>query len=290
MFKKISVIGLGLLGGSICKSIKKSFHGTEIYGYGRNAAKLKPALNDNSVDFIDLIENISLKGIELIVVASPINSSIKLINKMLRDPELDENTLIIDMGSVKGAVLKGVEDNDKTGQFIGCHPMAGSEKKGYIYSRSDLFENETVIITPGSKNKDADIKKIIQFWKMLKSEVTVISSELHDEIVAYTSHLPHLAACFIVQQLMEYIKGKNFNKKIDFFIGNGFLDQTRVSSGSAEIWNEIFLMNKENIVKSITGLIDDLGQLKSIIKENKFESDRLQKYFYNIKQYRDSLI
>ena len=153
MFNTIAVFGLGLLGGSICRGIKKIHPGVRIHAYGRHPEKLEPALSSRFVDSIAGYDGISLAGVDLAVVSTPVSSSLEIINRVMAAPDLGPDTVVIDVGSVKEAIIRSVERLDRAGQFIGCHPMAGSEKMGYEHSRDDLFNGASVIITPHRLNR-----------------------------------------------------------------------------------------------------------------------------------------
>jgi len=288
MFKKVAVFGLGLLGGSICRGLKKINADTRISAFGRNPVKLEPALKDRIVDEVGGFDGISLSGVELAVVSVPVDSSIEIIRQILSRRELAPDAIIIDVGSVKEKIIRSVERLDRSGQFIGCHPMAGSEKMGFEYSRDDLFDGSSVIITPHARNKESDIRAVRQFWEALKALTIVITPEEHDLIVTYTSHLPHMVASSLVRVFYKF-KQERGSGDFGAFIGKGFLDATRISSGSPDMWREIVALNRENILAALDRMIEELGILRNVISGTEAETKLLHDYFYGAKSIRDRL-
>ncbi len=289
MRKKIAVIGLGLLGGSLSKSIKKEIPEVMIRAYGINPNKLRKALDDRSVDSIGLIDELDVKEFGLIIVSTPVAVSVEIIRNILQDPGLAGDTLIIDVGSVKNPIIEEVKSLKNAGQFIGCHPMAGSEDAGYNYSTGTMFHSASVIITPHERNSEEDIKEIAGFWQTLKSTVFIVPPYIHDIAVAYTSHMPHMAACSVIKTLMNFLSKSSKIKDINHFIGNGLLDVTRISSGLPEIWKDIALLNKDNIVSALTMFIRELSNLKDRINNVHSETEPLYDYLDEVKQFRDRL-
>jgi len=289
MFNRVAVIGPGLLGGSVCKALKKNTPDLMISAFDRTTKNLKKVLEDGSADRVDVLDNFSPSEYQLIVVATPVVASLKIIRDIITAPGLSQDTLIIDVGSVKYEVINFIADCESSSQFIGCHPMAGSEKDGYDNSRADLYDGASVIITPVSKNKQSDIKKIKKFWELLGADTSIVTAELHDLIVSYTSHLPHLVACSLADLMQKYSKNMDFDEQIMPFIGDGFRDMTRISAGSPEMWQDIILLNKKNIENSIYELIKGLEGLLNIVKNENAGSGISHKYLQEIKKFRDGI-
>ncbi len=290
-FKKIALFGLGLLGGSICKDLRKLSDNVELLAFVRNPDKLVTAINDGLVDYIGSIKEPDLKGVDLIIVALPVIISIDIISDILNNSDLGRKALVIDVGSVKGAILNSIIKNKRADRFVGCHPMAGSEKDGYQNSSEGLFINASVILTPNKFNYNEDIERIRRFWHSLKAKTIVLSADLHDLIVSHTSHLPHLVACLIVDiyneltteiSLKEHLEADKFK----YFIGKGFKDVTRISSGLSHIWTDISILNSTNISKSIEKLIKKLEVLKDILDSENIDTEKLKLFFNRIREYK----
>lgn len=284
MFNTVAIIGLGLIGGSIARMLKKMNNEVIIRAYGRNPELLQGAKEEGIIDDGGSINKIDCSGVDLFIVATPVLSSIDLIHSLLSSDDLKKEALIIDAGSVKQSIIDSIIAHDKACQFIGCHPMAGSEKSGYQYSSHSLLDNAWVIITPHDKNNESDIKKIETFWKMLECNTIIIDAQLHDTRVAYSSHLPHIASTALVD---SFDIGKNSTySTIEPFIGKGFRDMTRLAGGKPDMWADIVLLNHGNIVNALDSYINSLMHIKSIMQQAAQTNDRtlLYKYFATIRQ------
>jgi prephenate dehydrogenase len=288
MFKRVAVFGLGLLGGSICRGLKKINADTRISAFGRNPEKLEPALRDRVVDEAGAFEGMSLSGVELAVVSMPVEPSIDIIRRVLSSPELDPGALVIDVGSVKEKIVRSVERFGRSDRFIGCHPMAGSEKMGYEHSREDLFNGSSVIITPHARNRESDVLAVRRLWEALKALTVITSPEEHDHIMAYTSHLPHIVASSLVRVLYQF-KQERPSGDFGAFIGKGFLDATRISSGSPDMWRDIVAQNREHILAALDRMIEELGVFRDVVSEAEADAKPLHDYFSRAKSIRDGL-
>ena len=266
MLRSIAVVGLGLLGGSICRKVKEISPGTVISAYGRNQDVLREAKNDGVIDVYGTIDTIHVQDVDLVIVATPVITSIDIILHILDDENLGDETLVIDVGSVKQGICKSIFPHHKAKKFIGCHPMAGSEKSGYSYSQGDILENASVIITPYEKNERNDIKKIEEFWRRLGGNTLIVDAEVHDAMVARTSHLPHLlSSC-----LMEYLGDNDTDGNSSYleFSGNGLKDMTRLAGGSPDLWADIVSLNKEHIITVLDQYMDLLSEVRKQMGNN----------------------
>ncbi|OHD69888.1 MAG: hypothetical protein A2W19_09190 [Spirochaetes bacterium RBG_16_49_21] len=289
MFKRVAIFGLGLLGGSLCKGLKRINPGIHIAAYGRDVAKLDPLLHDNYADEVRSYGDLSLAGIDLAVVAMPAKVSIEIIRLVLDHRELEDGAIITDVGSVKERIIASILECGRARQFIGCHPMAGSEKIGFEFSDGALFEGASVIVTPHRYNQNADISRIRKLWEMLGSKTFIVSPEEHDTFVAYTSHLPHIIASSLVALLDDFRRGCAPSRDLRPFVGRGFMDATRISSGSPDMWRDIVLLNKMNILDAVSLMIDKLEQLRNAIQDAESRTRFLHDYFIEAKKIRDML-
>jgi len=286
--QRIAIIGLGLLGGSICKRVRKVFPDTIIDAYGRSPSRLEAALEDGVIDSARGLDQISLSGVDLAVVCTTVISSIDIILAMLGREDCAPATRIIDVGSVKSAIVKAVESSPRAGQFIPCHPMAGSEKMGYEHSREDLFDGATVVITPHAGNAVEDIASIGRFWEAMGASIVSMTPEAHDEIAAHTSHLPHLTACALVR-VFDKFRCAKMAREIGALIGRGFLDTTRVAAGSPEMWRDIAALNADQIFLALDRLSDEVQWLKQAVRDAPRDSERLAEYLAVAKRIREEL-
>jgi len=289
MFHKIAVFGLGLLGGSLAQALKKGSRDIEITAFGRDPGKIRPALEDGCVNSIGDAANPDLTGVGLVVVSVPVIASVAIIRSILDNPTLNEKALVIDVGSVKEEIVRSVAGHDRAAQFIGCHPMAGSEKSGYEYVDADLYDRSSVIITPHEKNRPVDIDTIAGLWQSLNARTVVVPPELHDLVVACTSHLPHMVSCAVAEQLMKSGLKEQLGEDLASFIGKGFMDVTRIAAGSPDMWREICLMNREKISDAMSDIIAGLVSLKGVLERSNGSGDELLRYFTDIKNFREPM-
>lgn len=265
---KITVIGLGLIGGSLCRAIKKYGAAKEIIGFDIDAEVRSYAEQNGIVD--NCLENLKQNNdSQLVIVATYVDKISETVKEIL--PYLDKGCVITDVGSVKAPVIKSVEsfiNNDF--HFVGSHPIAGSEKPGIKNSDPDLFNGSNTIVTPTDKSSKESVEKVSAFWSAVGSNVLTMNPELHDNIFAYVSHLPHVAA----YTLMNTVSSSDI-ENIFSFSGGGLKDYTRIASSSPEMWKTIFMQNKESVLESIKNFKNNLELIESAIERddlNKLQS------------------
>ena len=280
-FHRVGIIGLGLMGGSMALGLKRRGFKGEIVGYDLSTESLKEAKIMGAIDE----EAISIKDAvyksDLVVVAVPLG----YYNEIFRDmsPFLSENTIVTDIGSVKGYVSKiAIKYLPKNTQFIGGHPMSGSEKGGIKAANPFLYENAFYFLTPSVDIKKSNVEKLDMFVKQLGSYSVIISPEEHDEIVSQISHLPHLVASALVGML-DKKRGISHLP----FVGGGFRDTTRIASGNPSMWKDIFFFNKDQLLKSVDNLMENLKEFRSSICND--DKDEILDRLKNAKILRDSL-
>jgi len=283
MFNKVAIIGLGLIGGSIARMLKKKHQSVFITAYGRKPENLHNALKEGFIDEVASIDAIDCNDVDLFIVATPVLSSIAMIQFLLDDPHLKSSALIIDAGSVKQSIIDAVIQHERAHQFVGCHPMAGSEKSGYTFSTHSILTGAWVIITPHKKNTDADIAAIKKFWELLECKIHITDAATHDKMVASTSHLPHIASTALMESFFGVNK-KNNPSDMQPFIGKGFKDMTRLAGGSPDMWADIVLLNSTNIIAVLEDYIQSLNTVKHSIQQASLNNDRqlLLQYFEEV--------
>ncbi|MCX8124358.1 MAG: prephenate dehydrogenase [Spirochaetes bacterium] len=283
MFKKIAIIGLGLIGGSIARMLKKKHQSVYIIAYARKPESLQDAVKEGFIDEAVSIERIDCSDIDLFIVATPVLSSIAIIQSLLDDPTLQHNALIIDAGSVKQSIIDSIISHTRAHQFIGCHPMAGSEKTGFTHSSHAILTNAWVIITPHKKNKDEDIATIEQFWKMLECRIHITDAVTHDMMVAGTSHLPHIVSAALMESFFSTYNRRAFSD-MQPFIGKGFKDMTRLAGGSPDMWADIVLLNSDNILVMLNKYMQSIMKVTQIIEQASSQNNRtmLHEYFAQV--------
>ncbi|MFH1459138.1 MAG: prephenate dehydrogenase [Candidatus Omnitrophota bacterium] len=266
-FKKVVIIGPGLIGGSIGLFLKKEKAAEVIVGVARHQKTLKKAKQKKMVDATskDLIN--SVRGADLIIIATPVQS-VPRIFQLIKN-NLQPGCIIFDVGSTKKYILKAADKYlPRDIFFIGTHPMAGSEKAGPEFADRNLFRNSICfIVKPKKVNKKALIF-VQSLWKKMGAKVILVKAEKHDQIVAGISHLPHLVSVAIVNS------SDTASLK---FAATGYKDTTRVVAGLPEIWEGIFFTNKNSILKSIMVFEKELFKLKKALKnsDKKFFTQQL---------------
>ncbi len=289
MFGTIAVFGLGLLGGSLCQALRRRAPGIKIIAFDRDVERVQSALSGGVVDSVSDISRMSVKGADLCVVATPVGASLDIIAAILDSPQLGADSLVIDVGSVKRAVVAAACASKRPGAFIGCHPMAGSEKSGYDHADAGLYSGSSVIITPHAANRAGDIAKVRSFWEGLGAIVVETTPEAHDAIVAATSHIPHIAACAVVEQLMKGASHAADTGALAPFTGKGFRDVTRIAAGSPEMWSDIVRLNADNISGGIGRMIAALEELRSLIAQGGEAGNEIARHFETIKKFRNGI-
>lgn len=281
LFRKISIIGVGLLGGSIGLAARQRRLAGEIAGYVRREASLKDCERARAVDYAttDLLAAVS--GADLVILCTPLAQMRALAEQFL--PALQPGAIVTDVGSVKADVVRELESLiAKTGaQFIGSHPMAGGEKMGVLAARADLFKNALTVLTPTRKSRPAAVRKLDQFWRALDARTLRLDAAQHDLLVSRASHLPHVAAAALAGLVLD---PKQPKAQTDL-CATGFRDTTRVASGSPEMWRDIALANRKNIARSVDAYLAELKRFQSVLKSG--NTTAIEKYFTVAKQRRD---
>jgi len=261
-FKNILIIGLGLIGGSFARALKKEGFKGKIYGYDISGKRLKIAKEKNIIDegFSDL-ENIPWEIIDLVVLATPVRTFEEIANQIKK--YLNPYTVIIDVGSVKGELVRRLEKIFKPNEFIGIHPIAGTEKEGVENAVDDLFKNKKLIITIDKETENT--KKVESLWNDIGAKVEIMDPYLHDFVFASVSHLPHAVAFALVDALINLSREKD----LDLFLypGGGFKDFTRIAASSPTVWKDIFIQNKSDVIHTIDVFIKSLEKLKDLIEK-----------------------
>ena len=279
-FKNILVVGLGLIGGSIIKTIKELNIPLEVYGLDLDEEVTKKA---NNIGLINNIDN-QLKKIEedcLIVFSVP-SLSIERAFKLIEDSFNDEKVIFTDTFSSKSKLLEFLESNTKIGEkFVMSHPIAGSEKSGLANYNSLLFKDKLVVLSAinGDKN-NKKLNKVKNFWEVLGSKVTILDPEEHDKVFSKTSHLPHVIAF----TLMHYLE-KELGDKVFKYSGGSLESYTRIASSDPLMWKDVIVSNKEAVLEAIKGFKSSLNQMSKLIESEDEES--ILNYLRFVKEVRD---
>lgn len=281
--KKVAVVGVGLIGGSVGMALKKRHLVDEVIGIVRRQESIDESLKLGAVDRATLDLEEEVKDVNLSLIATPVGIIPQTAERIAR--RLSPGAIITDVGSTKAQVVKEVEDILPDGiSFVGAHPMAGSERGGVNAARADLFEGSVCVLTPGDKTTPGALKTVKSLWESMGARTVEMKPEEHDFLVAATSHLPHLVATALVN-LVDNLKGED--ERILSLIASGFKDTTRIASSSPLLWQDICLTNKKNIATMIDRLMALLEKMKECILEEDMET--LLREFEKAKSLRDQL-
>lgn len=250
---QVSIVGVGLLGGSIGLALRAAGCSARRVGIGHRATSLQKAIECDAVDAVtqDVVEGVS--GARLVILCTPIGQMEPLLDRMA--PALAPGTYVTDVASTKMQIVQMAERIlPHHVRFVGSHPMAGSEKTGVDFARADLFQLATCILTPTARSKPATVRWMRRFWEALGCRTVVASPDTHDRMLAYVSHLPHAAAAALVGLAVR-------ESAIDL-AGPGFADTTRIASGNPAMWTDIFRTNRPWMLEAIDRLIAELTSLR----------------------------
>jgi len=285
MFKKVCIIGCGLIGSSIARAIKKNKLAGKIVSSNRSKVTNKKIIKLNIVDEASSDTKKIVKGSDLIIIASPLSSYKNVILKIKNS--LKSGAILTDVGSVKKNIISLIEKNIPNNvSWISSHPIAGTEESGPESGFSELFKNRWCILTPTKRSKAKDIKSLKKFWKKLGSVVDVMDAKKHDYILSITSHMPHLIAYNIVNTALKIKKKKDRN--IIKYSAGGLRDFTRIAASNPIMWRDVFIQNSDNTSKMIDKFIENLKDLKKAIKNK--NQKKLEKIFTKTKKIRKEII
>lgn len=255
-FQEIAIIGMGLIGGSLALALKKSGYNGTIIGCDASMESLQHAMNIGVVDRIYQQAKDAVMNADLVILAVPVGCYVQLFEEIAR--YLSPHVVVTDVGSVKGHVKKVAEKYlPNYIQFLGGHPMAGSEKGGIKAATPFLFENAYYFLAPNDNTERGTIERVENLVKRIGAFPVVVEAHEHDKIVAQISHVPHLAAVLVANLL----KKRNSTSYIPF-VGGGFRDTTRIAAGNPRMWKDIFFYNKDAIVEGIESLEGMLQDFK----------------------------
>ena len=257
MIRRVAICGLGLLGGSFAKAVRRSLPDAEILGCDLDPDSVGRAARDGVLD--GAFYPGEVPECDLAVVALPVFRSISVLSGMLE--KSGEGTVVIDMGSVKAPIVDALRGDSGFARFVPCHPMAGSEQSGYGAARDDLFRGASVIVTPHEKNAADTVERVSALWAVLGASVVSAAPAEHDRMVAATSHLPHLLSSVLASAVAAEAKTALS------FSGKGLSDMTRLAGGSPAVWTEITRMNAGNIVRVLEHYRALLDELQSALKK-----------------------
>ena len=259
--EQVTIVGPGLLGASLAMALRNRDACERIVVWARNRERLADC---SGLDWCDHAEEnlaAAVSGSGLVVLCTPVESISSFIPEVMSHSS--EDTLLTDVGSVKKEICQaGATHGGKgTGTFIGSHPMAGSEKSGMKHAKADLFEGKTCIVTPSENTPESFLRPLCAFWEKIGMKVHLMNAEEHDRCVARVSHLPHLLASSLAHCL------DGISENWDSLCGQGLRDTTRIAEGNPELWEQILLLNRSNLMDALEELERSVTQVKKHLAE-----------------------
>ena len=285
MFKKICIIGCGLIGSSLARAIKKNNLAEKIVSSNRSDAVNKKVIELKIVDDSSSDTKKMADGSDLVVIATPLSSYEDVISKIKNS--LKNGVILTDVGSVKENIINLVEKNiPENISWIPSHPIAGTEESGPEAGFSELFQNRWCILTPSKKAKEKDINLLQTFWEKVGSKVDIMEAKQHDYILSITSHIPHLIAYNIVNTSLN-IQDEKESTIVKYSAG-GLRDFTRIAASNPIMWRDVFIQNKKNTSKMIDQFIKNLEDLKKAIENE--DGKKLEQIFTKTKKIRKDIV
>ena len=281
-WQKVTLIGVGLLGGSIGLALKQRRLADKIDGYVRRSASIAECEKFGVVDHVTRDLERAVTEAELVIFCTPIGKMKELAEKML--PALRPGTIVTDVGSVKAGVVEDLEPlcAGAGAHFIGSHPMAGGEKMGPSAAQADLFKGSLCLLTPTPRSNGEALKKVREFWQSLGARCLKMTPAEHDDLVGRASHLPHVVAA----ELANYVLSPAHPKQQAAVCANGFRDTTRIASGSPEMWRDIVMANRVNISRVLGVFIEDLEEFRLALENGDVKA--VEEFFEKAKIRRDA--
>jgi len=280
MFKKIGFIGIGLIGGSIARAVHRTFPDCELLAYDTDKGNTSLALEEGVIQkAFDTFDPAGFSGCELIFLCTPVFCFQRYLS-MLKD-HVDRDAIITDVGSVKGDIFEKVEELGMSEVFIGGHPMAGTEKAGFENSLEGLLKGATYVLMPTRTVSFDKVSNLTKLVEKLGARVITLSPHRHDYAAAAVSHVPHILSYALMNLIRVADSDDNAMK---LMAAGGLRDMTRIASSPANMWKQICLTNRENIIPLLSDYINELTEIKKELQEG--DGDTLFSHFESAMNYR----
>ena len=258
----IGIIGLGLMGGSLAKAVKRYGISKKVYGFTNSEKNKKEIEELGLVD--ELVDLETLKKVsDVIILSIPVDAIISMFPNFL---DINEKTTIIDIGSTKEYIVKNIPTKIRK-NFVAAHPMTGTEKNGPKAAIDNLYEGKTVVLCDLEDNENMHVNKAFKIFQEIGMRIVVMNSHEHDVNACYISHLPHLISFGLANTVMSHQNPK----EIIALAAGGFKDMSRIAKSSPRMWGDIFKQNRENMLESIKSFEDQMNEAKKMIEEERYE-------------------
>jgi len=280
-WQQITIVGVGLLGGSLGMAAKQRRLSTRVVGYVRRQASVTECEAAGACDKAEVDIQAAVRGADLVILCTPLAQMGELAKRML--PALKRDAIVTDVGSVKGGVVAELEPviAGAGAHFVGSHPMAGAEKTGVGAATADLFHQAVCVVTPTANSDPGGVSRVEAFWRSVGGLPIRMAPETHDDLVSRSSHLPHVVAA----ELVNYVLSPVHPKEQAMVCANGFRDTTRVASGSPEMWRDICLSNRVNLARVLGVFIEDLQEFQ--IALDTADAKAIEEFFAQARERRD---
>ncbi len=281
MFNRVAIIGIGLLGGSLARDLRSHGLAEEIVGVCRSKTTADQALQESVVDTVLPLE-LAIENADLIVLATPMQAMLPIVQTL--EGKISAHTILTDVGSVKTDLYSQLNQLCPAllKQFVLAHPIAGGHESGVLASKHNLFKNRCVVITDTAEVSASDTDTVHNMWTRIGAQVTRMSLSEHDATFAKTSHLPHVIAF----SLVNYLWQQSDNERLFDLAAAGFYDFTRIASSDAEMWRDICVTNRLDIVSALDGFKAQIENIRSRVAEA--DQDAILTYFGEAKKARDA--
>lgn len=277
--ERLGILGLGLIGGSLALSLKGRRGAPEVWGCDRRKEVVRMALADSAI--ARACTESEITTCDIIVVCIPVLRSVNALRRI--GGRMRPGAVLTDVGSVKAPVVKaGQGAVPKGAEFVGGHPIAGTENSGYPAADASLFKERTVILSPTKRNTEGTLARVERIWRMAGARVLRMDPRLHDHVFAYVSHLPHAVAYALVHSV------STLDSKVPLgYSAGGFRDFTRIASSNPEMWKDIVLQNRKEVLGAVGHYRKNLALLERLIRRE--DAPGLLAYFHKAKKTRDRL-
>ena len=268
MISRLTILGVGLIGGSWARALKDAGAVGEVVGWGRDAGRLDKARTLGVIDRVEQDLALAVAGADLVVVATPIAAMPALFERLAALPS--DDAVITDVGSVKGEVVRMAREGlgPRFARFVPGHPVAGDEKTGAAAARADLFRGHRVVLTPAAETDAAALALVRRLWEAAGARVEEMDAARHDRLLAATSHLPHVLA----YALVDCLAGGEGGEQTLRYAAGGFRDLTRIASSDPVMWRDICLANRDDLLAAIDDFEAHLQRVKGMIEANQGEA------------------
>ncbi len=277
-FQQVSIVGVGLLGGSLGLAVKRLGLAKSVVGIGHRNSTLETALKRGAIDRYTLSVADGVRDSDLVVLCTPVGLFGPLMARAAG--ALAQGCLVTDVGSTKRAVLQACLPHLPKGcNFVGSHPLAGSEARGIDAASEDLYDGALVLVVPTDRSDEKSVGTIESFWQALGSRTQRIDAESHDRLLAQASHLPHLVASALVEAM---------GSDAEHLVATGFLDTTRIASGDPTMWRDIFMTNRDQLLRALERFENILAEMKEALDAG--DAEAVERLLRQAKARRDRLL